>query len=131
MNSPATTGGSLPLLDLLIATLLVVGATFALLGSIGLARFSDFYKRLHGPTKATTLGVGCTLIASGLFFTQHDGSFSAREVLIAVLLFITAPVSAQILVKSAFNENPKGRPPAPPSVRDFLKIPPEKTHPSK
>ncbi len=116
MSDPAPTGGGLPLLDLLIATLLVVGATFALLGSIGLARFSDFYKRLHGPTKATTLGVGCTLIASCLFFTQLDGSVSAREVLIAVLLFITAPVSAQILVKSAFSEDRTGRPPPPGSV---------------
>ena len=39
--------------DALAAALLVIGAAFALIGSIGLARLSDFFKRLHGPSKAT------------------------------------------------------------------------------
>ena len=47
---------------------MLVGAAFALIGSWGLAKLSDFLKRLHGPTKATTLGVGCVLIASALWF---------------------------------------------------------------
>lgn len=114
------------LLDLLIALLLVVGAGFAFIGSVGLARFRDFYKRLHGPTKATTLGVGCTLLASCLFFSRLNGSFSAPELLIAVLLFLTAPVSAQILVKSAFSEDARGAP-RPPEHRDTAPRPAEKT----
>ena len=40
-----------------------VGAGFTLVGSLGLVRLRDFYSRLHGPTKATTLGVGSLLIA--------------------------------------------------------------------
>lgn len=61
----------LPLwLDGLLAALVATGATFALIGSWDLARLSDFLKRLHGPTKATTLGVallheGSTTSASG------------------------------------------------------------------
>ncbi len=51
-------------LDVLVALLLVTGAAFALVGSWGLAKLADFFKRLHGPTKASTLGVGCVLIAS-------------------------------------------------------------------
>ena len=43
-------------LEWLVAALLVGGAGFALVGSIGLLRLGDFYRRLHGPTKATTLG---------------------------------------------------------------------------
>jgi multicomponent K+:H+ antiporter subunit G len=101
-------------LDWAIAALLIGGSAFAFVGSLGLARFADFYKRLHGPTKATTLGVGCALIASCIFFTRIQGVFSAREILIALLLFATAPVSAQILVKSAFSEDPDGAPPAAP-----------------
>jgi len=49
--------------EIVIAALLVTGAGFALVGSWGLAKFSDILKRLHGPSKATTLGVGCVLIA--------------------------------------------------------------------
>ena len=45
--------------------LLVTGAAFALIGGVALVkRFFDFFKRLHGPTKATTLGVGGVLLAS-------------------------------------------------------------------
>ena len=35
-----------------------VKAAFALVGSWGLAKFHDFFKRLHGPSKATTLPSG-------------------------------------------------------------------------
>ncbi|WP_332825880.1 cation:proton antiporter, partial [Ramlibacter sp.] len=45
-----------PILEAAIALLLVVGGTFSLVGAIGLARFADFYMRLHAPTKASTLG---------------------------------------------------------------------------
>ena len=100
-------------LDALLAALLVAGGTFALIGSIGLARFSDFYKRIHGPTKATTLGVGGTLLASCLFFSLLEGRFSSRELLVALFLFITAPVSAQLLVQAALAGRPQDRPPPP------------------
>ena len=58
------------LIEWLVAIFVVVGGIFALIGSIGLARLPDFYTRLHGPTKATTLGVGGTIIASLLFFSD-------------------------------------------------------------
>ena len=59
------------LLEAIIATLLVTGGAFALLGSFGLAKLGDFYRRLHGPTKATTLGVGSALLASCLWFSTR------------------------------------------------------------
>ncbi|MEH6561522.1 MAG: monovalent cation/H(+) antiporter subunit G, partial [Marinobacter sp.] len=40
-----------------ISALLLFGGGFTLVGAIGLARLPDFYTRLHGPTKATTVGV--------------------------------------------------------------------------
>ncbi|MCX8005803.1 MAG: monovalent cation/H(+) antiporter subunit G, partial [Burkholderiaceae bacterium] len=85
---------SLPLLlDAAIAFLLMAGAAFALIGSYGLAKLGDFPKRLHGPTKATTLGVGSVLIASMLFFAAQ-GTPGLHELLITLFLFLTAPVSA-------------------------------------
>ena len=90
-----------PILEALIAGMLLIGGGFALIGSIGLAKLSDFYKRLHGPTKATTLGVGGVLIASSLYFTATSGALSAHEFLISLFLFLTAPVSAHLLVKAA------------------------------
>lgn len=101
-------------LELLIAVLLLVGAGFALVGSWGLAKLQDFFKRLHGPSKATTLGVGCVLIASMLWFALQ-GRGSGHELLITLFLFLTAPVSAHLLVKAALKRWPTSAPPAPPT----------------
>lgn len=101
-------------LDWLVAALLLAGAGFAAIGSLGLAKFGDFYRRLHGPTKATTLGVGAVLVASSLYFGALQGAPSLRELLVVVFLFVTAPVSAQLLVKSALADDPAA--PAPPGT---------------
>ena len=98
--------------DALAAALLVIGAAFALIGSIGLARLSDFFKRLHGPSKATTLGVGCVLLASAVV-AAVAGKPSLHEALIAVFLFLTAPVSAHLLVQLALKHAPGLRPALP------------------
>jgi multicomponent K+:H+ antiporter subunit G len=98
--------------EVAVAVLLVVGAAFALVGSWGLAKLGDFYKRLHGPSKATTLGVGCVLIASGLAFAVV-GQASLHELLITLVLLVTAPVSAHLLVKAALQRDPAQRPPLP------------------
>jgi len=98
----------------LIAALALFGAGFALIGSFGLVKLSDFGKRLHGPTKATTLGVGCVLIASMLWFGM-TGPTSLHELLITVFLFFTAPVSAHLLIKAAMKLDSSLKPPPPPA----------------
>jgi multicomponent K+:H+ antiporter subunit G len=101
-------------LDLLASALVVIGVAFALVGSFALAKLSDFLKRLHGPTKASTLGVGCVLIASMLYFAG-SGTGSLRELLITLFVFLTAPVSAHLLVKAALRADPRLAPPEPPA----------------
>ncbi len=91
------------MIDAVISVLLLIGAAFTLVGSLGLARLPDFYTRLHTPTKATTLGMAGMLIASAVYFTRDSGSLSVHELLIAVFLFITAPVSAHLLAKAALH----------------------------
>lgn len=44
--------------ELIIALLIVLGAIFAFVGSLGLLKLPDLMTRLHAPTKATTLGLG-------------------------------------------------------------------------
>ena len=89
--------------DVMVALLLLIGAAFAFVGSLGLARLSDFYRRLHGPTKATTLGVGSVLIASAIHFSIGAPGLSLHELLVSAFLFITAPVSAHLLVKAVLH----------------------------
>jgi len=97
------TGDASMIIQLLVALFLIIGASFALIGSIGLARFDDFYSRLHGPTKATTLGLGAILAASALYFSTIGSGISLHETLITVFLFLTAPIGAQLLGKAALH----------------------------
>jgi len=90
------------LTEALLSFFLVGGALFALLGSWGLARLPDFYTRLHGPSKASTLGLGGILMASMLYFAAH-GAPSLHELMITLFLFISTPVSAHLLVKAALH----------------------------
>lgn len=100
-------------LDLLLSALVCIGVAFALIGSYGLVKLSDLVKRLHGPTKATTLGVGGVLVASALYFSFQDEGLSLHELLVALFLFLTAPVSAHLLVKAAKQLDPTLAPPLP------------------
>ena len=89
--------------EILLSLFILSGAIFTFVGSLGLARLRDFYTRLHGPTKATTLGVGSLLIASALYFSTRGAGLSLHEVLVTLFLFITAPVSAHLLAKAALH----------------------------
>jgi multicomponent K+:H+ antiporter subunit G len=97
----------------LIALLLVVGGLFSLVGVLGMLRFPDFYMRLHAPTKATTLGVGGLLLAS-MVWNCLRAEFLPHELLIALFLFITAPVSANLLAKAALHLRVPSQAPVPP-----------------
>ena len=106
------------MIDLLLSVLILAGAIFTFIGSLGLARLQDFYTRLHGPTKATTLGVGCLLIASALYFSIREEGISLHEILVTLFLFITAPVSAHLLAKAALHLKLKSLAPPPAQGND-------------
>jgi multicomponent K+:H+ antiporter subunit G len=85
--------------DIVIVVLLLLGSALALIGSWGLVRLPSTMERLHGPTKATTLGLGALLVASVVYFHTRLGVWTAHELLISLFLFITAPISANMIAK--------------------------------
>ncbi|MCR9087567.1 MAG: Na+/H+ antiporter subunit G [Rhodobacteraceae bacterium] len=93
--------------ELLISLFLVVSGVFGFVGSYGLVKLKDSVQRLHAPTKATTLGVGGVLIASMLFFFLDTGHISIHEILIALFLFLTAPITANFIAKTYMVANLK------------------------
>lgn len=101
------------MLEAALSVLILTGAIFVFVGSLGLARLRDFYTRLHGPTKATTLGVGSLLIASMIHFSTRGDGLSLHEILVTLFLFITAPVSAHLLSKAALHLRVRSLAPAP------------------
>ncbi|WP_417566404.1 Na+/H+ antiporter subunit G [Marinobacter sp.] len=92
-----------PIVETIIAAMLLLGGAFTLVGAIGLARLPDFFTRLHGPTKATTVGVGAIMLSSVVYFSVVGEGIGIAEILITVFLFMTAPVSANILAKAAMH----------------------------
>lgn len=75
--------------ELAASILILIGAFFLVVGSLGLAKLPGTMRRLHGPTKATTLGIGSLLIASMVYFAGVLGHFSFHELLITLFLFLT------------------------------------------
>ena len=105
----------LPLaLQIVIAVPLVVGGVFTLVGAIGLLRFPDFFMRLHAPTKASTLGVGGVLLAS-MGWSWARGDAGLHELLITLFLFVTAPVSANLMAMAALHLRLPSKAPPPPT----------------
>lgn len=88
-------------MEIIVSVFLVFGAFFMLVGSIGMVRLPDLFMRLHAPTKSSTLGLGSFLIASMIFAFQ--GRFGFAELLITLLAFITAPVSANLIAQAALH----------------------------
>lgn len=87
------------------AIFIVIGGSFLFVGSFGLAKLPDTMRRLHGPTKATTLGIGSLLISSILYFVLLHQAAGIHEILITLFLFLTAPVSANMLAKAHIFRN--------------------------
>ncbi len=91
--------------ELLISVFIVIGGAFLFVGSFGLAKLPDTMRRLHAPTKATTLGIGSLLIASMLYFVFLRQASGIHELLITLFLFLTAPVTANMIAKTHILRN--------------------------
>ncbi|HIE0669022.1 TPA: Na+/H+ antiporter subunit G [Acinetobacter nosocomialis] len=89
-------------MEIIVSIFIVFGSFFMLVGSIGMVRLPDLFMRLHAPTKSSTLGLGSFLIASMIFFA-FQGRFGFAELLITLLAFITAPVSANLIAQAALH----------------------------
>ena len=97
-----------PVIEWLAAALLLLGAFFLLVGAIGLARLPDFFMRMHAPTKASTLGLGGLLLAS-MLLAAAQGRAGFAELLITLFVFLTAPVSANMLAQAALHLRVTGK----------------------
>jgi len=87
-------------IDIFVGVMLVVGAFFALVASVGLIRLKDVYMRMHAASKAGTLGSGLMLLA--LAINAGDLSVITRAVAGVVFFLLTAPVAAHLLAKAAY-----------------------------
>ena len=90
-----------PWAALIVALLVVAGAIFALIGSLGLVRMKSFYERVHPPTMGSSLGVALIALASIICFSVLRAQPSVHEVLIVIFVTLTTPVTFMLLGRAA------------------------------
>lgn len=97
-----------------VGFLVFLGACITLVGALGLLRLESFYDRVHPPTLGTTLGTGCILIASIICFSVLQSRPMIHEVLIAVFVTLTTPVTLMLLARAAlYRDRSEGSPEVP------------------
>lgn len=80
--------------------LMLVGAAFLLLAAVGLVRMPDLFMRMSAATKGSTLGVGCMLLAVGIYFPGIG--ITTRAFAGIGFFFLTAPVAAHMIARAAY-----------------------------
>ncbi|MFC7298469.1 monovalent cation/H(+) antiporter subunit G [Herminiimonas aquatilis] len=84
-----------------VSLLLILGGAIILIGALGLMRLPTFYQRIHGPAITVTLGAGCILLASMLYFSVLQSRLVIHEIIITIFLLLTAPVVAMLIMRAA------------------------------
>lgn len=95
--------------ETLAALLVLAGALFAFLGSLGLLRLPSFYERVHPPTMGTTLGTALVLAGSIVYFSALQSRPVIHEILIAILMTVSTPVTYMLLVRAALHRHRENR----------------------
>ncbi len=85
----------------LTALLVLIGAGLTLAGAIGTLRFGSFYERVHAPTLGTSWGTGAIALASIVFFSVLGTRAVVHEVLVAIFITVTTPVTLMLLARAA------------------------------
>jgi multicomponent Na+:H+ antiporter subunit G len=80
--------------------LVVCGAFFMLVGSIGVIRLPDFFSRSHATSKTDTLGI--MLVLGGL--AVYEGFTLSRLKLLIIIVFVVLanPVGSHALARAAY-----------------------------
>lgn len=95
---------------LLTAFFVLAGAIVTAIGSLGLLKLNSFYERVHAPTLGTTLGTGSIIAASIICFSVLQSRPVIHEILIAVFVTLSTPVSLMLLSRAAlYRDRSEGR----------------------
>lgn len=85
---------------LITALFVLIGALLTFIGTLGMLRLKSFYQRVHATTMSSTLGTGCILLASMLYFSFVNGRLVVHELLITFFMVVATPVTFLLLVRA-------------------------------
>ena len=89
----------------LISFLILGGTLFTVVAAVGVVRLPDVYSRLHAASKSSTLGVMMMVLGTFFYFWYTDNLIDAKLFLAILFIFITAPVAAHVVSRSAFHSD--------------------------
>jgi len=86
-------------IDIAGHVLIIAGLAFMFLGIVGIFRFRDFYPRVLVASKIDT--VGMTTVFIGIMLRHGISFFSAKVLLIMVIILILNPLVSHFMARSA------------------------------
>jgi CPA2 family monovalent cation:H+ antiporter-2 len=86
--------------EIISSALMIIGAAFALLAGAGVVRMPDLFTRMQAATKASTLGIGCMVLAVPIHFGELG--ITTRALATIIFVFLTAPVAAHMIARAAY-----------------------------
>ena len=86
--------------DGITAALLLTGAFFMSVASVGILRMPDLFMRMSATTKSVTLGVSFTLLAVALHFNELG--IGARALATIFFVYLTAPIAAHMIARAGY-----------------------------
>lgn len=109
-------------LSIVITAFLLWGSGLTLIGAIGLTRGKTFYDRLHMPTLGTSWGVGGIIIASIIYSTFIGHRLVSHEILLAIFLIVTTPVTLMLLSRAAMQRDQLSNSPEVPNEKLYREL---------
>ena len=90
---------------IVIDVFLVIGAIFALAGTIGILKMPDAFSRMQASTCVATLGMLGVAIGGILYAAviMHSAGTAVKIAVIALLIFVTNPLGSHVLAKGAYS----------------------------
>ncbi|NQY96991.1 MAG: monovalent cation/H(+) antiporter subunit G [Henriciella sp.] len=81
------------------SALVLVGAVLAVIGTVGVLRFPDFYTRLHAASVTDT--AAATLAIVGMALLAPSLAIVVKLAVVWLFLFLTGPTSSHALANAA------------------------------
>ncbi|KFN49928.1 monovalent cation/H(+) antiporter subunit G [Arenimonas composti] len=87
------------LVDAGVAALLVGSGVLVVASAVGFLRLPGFFRRMHPPALAYTLGTWCVAGAATLHLSVLQGRAALHPLLLPALLALTVPVTTVLLAR--------------------------------
>ncbi len=88
-------------MEITIASLVILGSSWILLGSLGLLRFPDLYTRLHSTGISSTVGISLLIFSVILNFVKDTPLLSVLAALTLLFILLTYPLATTAIIWAA------------------------------